>query len=409
MIRSTTIGLSAASVLALAQACDRGAPARPVETAQPSAQVQPDPVPKPPAPQAQAKPTDAPTPANKKMPRGAITWLDLGKLEHVGPRATPVFARDGRAIALYASSTALEAPASFDDTIRIHDLKTKAILHRIRLPKGTHPSCFAFDPTGTLVAYSLLFDYSKEEDPGPENAAVVVYDLKSQKPIWRLLGHPTEVQALAFSHDGKTLASGDEDTRFILWDLATGQKRKTFQDEAGEIQLCLFRFSPDDRYLAVGGDHCESTLWDLSTGKPVKTFGEPACLTFGITYSPDGKRLISSNQSNLVIICDAQTGKKLGQMMHTSAIGDVSFSPDGHHLAAGGGTHYGQVVIWSGNGQEKRSRHRGHTETVLGVQFWPDSQHVASASFNEVIVWNLAEAQKPQPNRGAPPAITPAP
>ncbi|MDX1564057.1 MAG: WD40 repeat domain-containing protein [Phycisphaeraceae bacterium] len=321
------------------------------------------------------------------MPRGAISWFAMGHLEHTGPRFTPAISPDGKVLAALASTQSHEPPADFDDTIRFFDLLSRKRIHTLSLPKARSPSCLRFGSDGRRVAYSLMLDFSSDE-PDPSDGDVFVYDLKAGKKVHQLKGHDSEVMAIDFSPDGRLLATGDEEAKIRIWDLATGRNVQTLQPNE-EIRLCALAFSPDGRQLAVGGDHSDNSLWDVKTGKNLGTFGEPACLTLGLSFSPDGQLLAASNQSNLVIVTDPNTRKPKSRLMHTGIVGDVAYSPSGRLLAAGGGTHYGQVVLWSADGAEKRKRFRGHTDTVLAVRFWPDGRRLSSASQGELIVWDL--------------------
>ena len=358
-----------------------GTPNKTGKTTQPEPVVQPE--------TAQEDPVPSPRPDGKPMPRGAVSWFAMGDLEHTGPRFTPAISPDGNVLAALASTQAHKPPADFDDTIRFFDLMSRQKIHTLALPKARSPSGLRFGPNGRYVAYSLLFDYSSDE-PDPNDGVVYVYDLKNGKKVHQLRGHESEVMAIAFSPDGRLLATGDDNSQIRIWDLTTGRTVRTLQPD-DEIRFCALAFSPDGQNLAVGGDHSDNTLWDLKTGKNLRTFGEPACLTLGLSFSPDGRRLAASNQSNLVIVTDPDTGRPQNRLMHTG------ISPDGRLLGAGGGTHYGQVVLWSADGGEKRKRFRGHTDTVLAVRFWPDGRHLSSASQQELIVWDLNKLLPAEP------------
>jgi WD40 repeat protein len=321
------------------------------------------------------------------------------KLDHVGSRGTPVFSPDAQTIALFADTRTKGAPADFDNSIRLIDIMTQKVLLSHKVKDGLMPTCLDFNPAGTLFAYSRMWDYAKGD---PVDDANMVYIVKTAtgKIIHRLVGHKSEVMALAFSPDGKRLATGDDDTKIALWVVTTGKRLQTVSG-GDDLRLCTLKFSPDGKRLAVGGDHCDNTIWNLETGKVGETFGEAACLTLGITYSTDGKRLATANQSNLVILSDAVTGKILTRLMHTELIGDVAFDPAHGWIAAGGGVHYGQVIIWSADGSEKLKRFRGHEETVMSLAFWPDGKRLSSAGPTDVIVWDMQAETRP-PAEGLP-------
>jgi WD40 repeat protein len=107
-----------------------------------------------------------------------------------------------------------------------------------------------------------------------------------------LKGHRRPVQSVAFSPDGKQLASGSGDRTIRLWDLATGTTRQTWKGH--DVMRNKVAFSPDGRWLAAIHNH-QIRVYDLRSGEEAQVLGEnvPSGSAEALTFSPDGKRLVA--------------------------------------------------------------------------------------------------------------------
>jgi len=125
-----------------------------------------------------------------------------------------------------------------------------------------------------------------------------------------LNGHMGPVNGVAYSPDGKTLASGGGKT-IKLWDVATGKELVTFQGHT--LGVYAVAFSPDGKTLASGSGWIEPEevkLWDVATGKTLATIkGKPDDVVSTVAFSPDGKTLASGSWNGTVKLWDMKTGK----------------------------------------------------------------------------------------------------
>ncbi|KIL63115.1 hypothetical protein M378DRAFT_55838, partial [Amanita muscaria Koide BX008] len=160
-------------------------------------------------------------------------------------------------------------------------------------------------------------------------------------------GHTKAVTSIAFSPDGKRIASGSDDKTIYIWDAETG--------------------------LQVGNPLKGHTHWVTS-----------------VAFSPDGKRIASGSWDNTIYIWDAGTGLQEGNPLkgHTSSVASVAFSPDGRRIASGSSDK--TIYIWDTETRlQVGNPLKGHTDRVTSVAFSPNGKTIASGSWNNTIhIWD---------------------
>jgi WD40 repeat protein len=202
-----------------------------------------------------------------------------------------------------------------------------------------------------------------------------------------LIGHNGSVESVAFSPDGKILASGSRDDTIKLWDVATGREIRTLQGHTGDVNSVAF--SPDGKVLASGSWDKTIKLWDVATGTLLRTLKGHTDYVRSVAFSPDGKVLASGSFDNTIKLWDVATGREIRTLSgHTLDVASVAFSPDGRILASGSVDT--TIKLWDvATGALLRTL-RGHTGIVHSVAFSPDGKVLASGSWEEVKLWHMA-------------------
>jgi WD40 repeat protein len=260
-----------------------------------------------------------------------------------------------------------------------------------------HPQLHAYLNGHTGIVMSVAFSPDgKTLASDSWDKTIRLWDVATSQPIGQpLTGHTDYVASVAFSPDGKTLASGSWDKTIRLWDVATGksisQPLTGHTDDVGSVA-----FSPDGKTLASGSWDKTIRLWDVATGQPI---GQPLTghteAVLSVAFSPDSKTLASGSWDHTIRLWDVQTRKPIGKPLeeHIAVVSSVSFSPDGKTLASGSSDK--SIILWDvATGQPIGKPLIGHTANVNSLAFSPDGRRLASGSDDKtIIIWNVAEGK----------------
>jgi WD40 repeat protein len=253
-------------------------------------------------------------------------------------------------------------------TVRVWDARTGRVVST-----AENHARGVLSPDGKRIASTSLGDN-----------LIRVFDARTGRQALELKGHRGWVKAVAFSPDGKTLASAAART-VRLWDAITGQKLLAIEGHVGDVSSVCF--SPDGRHLASGGGQSDRTVrvWDARTGRELLVLRGHSGWVWSVAFSPDGRRIASGSDDTTVRVWDARTGKQLFVLKkHTGPVYSVCFSPDGRRLASA--SKDGTVSVWDAdNPLQGVLLLKGYAWGGNSVCFSPDGQRLASPGEHEQI------------------------
>ncbi|OYD89654.1 hypothetical protein CDG76_34275 [Nostoc sp. 'Peltigera membranacea cyanobiont' 210A] len=232
----------------------------------------------------------------------------------------------------------------------------------------------AFSPDGVSLATT---------DPNE----IHLWRISDGQNLMTYKGHVGWIWSVAFSSDGKILASGGEDCTIKLWDVNNGQLLRTLQEHKDFVRFLTF--SPDEKILASSSDDLTIKLWNTNTGECLNTIQAHADWIWCVVFSPDGQTLATGSDDQMVKLWDVKTGRCIITLQeHSDFVRSVAFSPDGSKLISGSGDK--TIRLWDIKTGECLKVFEGHSGSVWRVAFSPDGQIIASGSDDKTVkLWDI--------------------
>jgi WD40 repeat protein len=288
----------------------------------------------------------------------------------------------------------LVAAGAGEGGVRIYDAKTGA---PVRAIADAGDRGVAFAPDGRTLAAA---GFHMEKAFMSPLLTLPVFDVQTGQRVQTLVGHTEwEIDAIAFSPDGKLFASIGTDKQLLVWDRATGTIRFRLPDQPSRVPALAF--SPDSTTLAAGGDRTVR-LWDVTTGRLRQTLAGHRNWVCTVAFSPDGKTIASGDCDwayhrgrNTAFfdrrdpgcgsqwkLWDAATGALKRSVTESGRMLSLAVAPDGRSLACGVGK---DVRLYDLRTEAPGCVVTGHHFDVTSVAYTPDSTAVISGSHDHTV------------------------
>jgi WD40 repeat protein len=203
------------------------------------------------------------------------------------------------------------------------------------------------------------------------------------------------VSVVALSKDGSTVATCDPSNEEVvrLWDFATGKELR--QLSAPKHDLTCLAFTPDGKVLATAGSTGPIRLWEVTTGKELRQIKDRALAARAVAFSPDASRLATAGADGVVQLWETATGKPwLRGEAHEGPVSALAYTRDGRFLATGGGAD-GMLRLWDARTGGSVRALGGHDAAVQCLDVSPDGRTVVSGSPDGTIrFWDLENGRE---------------
>jgi WD40 repeat protein len=239
-------------------------------------------------------------------------------------------------------------------------------------------AALAFSPNGKILA------------SGSWDKTIQLWQMPTGKMLAPLTGHTDWIHSLVFTADGKSLVSASPH-EFKIWDLTTNKARaaQTLPDNIFSMAL-----SADGSHLACGLRGGTVQIWEVLARKSIHSWQAHKNWVSAVATNRDGKMVASASRDGEVRVWESGTGKDKGKLPgHGGAtVSALAFSPDGKTLASG--CHDATIKLWDLDTAKEKATLTGHKGMVLSLAFWADGKSLASGERHALVrLWNLETSQ----------------
>ena len=200
-------------------------------------------------------------------------------------------------------------------------------------------------------------------------------------------GPATYIWSLSYNALTNNIVAGSYEKNIRVVDFTTGKLSFSFM---GHLKNALaVAFSPDGKLLASGSLDQTVKIWNMDSKKTIHTFAGHSGNIYSVLFTPDSKKVISASNDNSIRIWDVESGKNVMNLSdHIEGVSCLALSPDGNYLISG--SYDTNIKLWELSTGECIYTFSGHSEAVNAIAFHPEGKYFVSGSSDKtIVIWEL--------------------
>jgi WD40 repeat protein len=260
-----------------------------------------------------------------------------------------------------------------DKTLRLWDVASGRSL-QTTVAHNFPAYCVAFSPDGKVLA------------TGSNDSMLKVWDADGVRELRSARAHVNGVKSVVFTPDGRTIISAGDDASIKFWNAPTLEEQRTLSGHVGNVEALAL--SPDGKLLVSAGLDKSIRLWDVTLGNSLGNFVGHGDASRALAFSPDGRLLATGSADLTVKLWDAAMRRELSTLSsRPRPINALAFSPDSKILISAGND--ARIKVWEFNSGLKLRSFPAHPDNIYCVTYSADGSVLASTGgTNEIKLWD---------------------